>query len=146
MNNTTNNTKENRPVEITFNISVEKNGKEENISFRNNFHPDGICSDGESYNPVSGWTHWHGWNQGWQEQDEELNTLLSYIGIISTDFYDEIEEFVECAEIGDIGEVAQWEATEEELLSVDSEPRDYPDGMVNITVTIENVEYNEGGN
>lgn len=137
---------ENMTAEVTFNIKVEKNGKEENISFRNNFHPDGICSDGESYNPVSGWTHWHGWNQGWQEQDEELNTLLSYIGIISTDFYDEIEEFVECAEIGDIGEVAQWTATEEELLSVDSEPRDYPDGMVNITVTIENVEYNEGGN
>lgn len=50
---------------------------------------------------------------------------------------------MECAEIGDIGEVAQWTVTEEELLSVDSEPRDYPDGMVNITVTIEDVKYME---
>ena len=144
MNNTKINNKENMTVEITFNISVEKNGKEENISFRNQFYPDGCTGDGESYNPTSGWTHWHGWGQGWQEQDEELNTLLTYVGIISNDFYSEIEEFVEDAEPIDIGEVAQWTATEEELLSVDSEPRDYPSGTVNITVTIENVEYLEG--
>lgn len=142
MNNTINNT-ENMTVEVTFNLSVEKNGKEENISFRNKFYPDGCTGDGESYNPTSGWTHWHGWGYGWQEQDEELNTLLTYVGIISNDFYSEIEEFIECAEPGDIGEVAQWEATEEELLSVDSEPRDYPSGTVNITVTIEDVKYME---
>ena len=40
MNNTKINNKENMTVEITFNISVEKNGKEENISFRNQFYPD----------------------------------------------------------------------------------------------------------
>lgn len=142
--NTTQNNKENMTVEVTFNLSVEKNGKEENISFRIQCYPDVAEAEGESYNPTSGWTHWHGWNQGWKEQDEELNTLLSYIGIISNDFYDEIEEFIECAEPGDIGKVAQWQATEEELLSVDSEPRDYPNGTVNITVTIENVEYLEG--
>lgn len=129
--------------EVIFNISVEKNGKEENISFRIQCYPDVAEAEGESYNPISGWTHWRGWNQGWQEQDEELNTLLTYVGIISNDFYSEIEEFIECAEPDDIGEVAQWEATEEELLSVDSEPRDYPDGTVNITVTIEDVKYME---
>ena len=129
--------------EVTFNINVEKEGKSEEISFKNQVYPDGTTGDGESYNPTTGWTHWHGWNQGWQEQDEELNTLLTYVGIISNDFYSEIEEFVEDAEPSDIGEVAQWTATEEELLSVDSEPRDYPDGTVNITVTIEDVEYLE---
>ena len=131
--------------EVTFNIDVEKNGKEENISFRIQCYPDVAEAEGESYNPISGWTHWRGWNQGWQEQDEELNTLLSYIGIISNDFYSEIEEFVEDAEPSDIGEVAQWQATEEELLSVDSEPQEYPDGTVNITVTIEDVKYLEMG-
>ena len=125
--------------EVTFNIMVEKEGKSEDISFKNQVYPDGTTGDGESYNPTSGWTHWHGWNQGWQEQDEELNTLLSYIRIISND--EEIEEFVEYAEPDDIGKVAQWTATEEELLSVDSEPREYPDGTVNITVKIEDVKY-----
>lgn len=129
--------------EVTFNIMVEKEGKSEDISFKNQVYPDGTTGDGESYNPTSGWTHWHGWNQGWKEQDEELNTLLSYIRIISND--EEIEEFVEYAEPDDIGEVTQWEATEEELLSVDSEPRDYPNGTVNITVTIEDVKYVEMG-
>lgn len=129
--------------EVTFNINVEKNGKEENISFRIQCYPDVAEAEGESYNPIYGWTHWRGWSQGWQEQDEELNTLLSYIGIISNDFYSEIEEFVEEAEISDIGEVAQWEATEEELLSVDSDPLEYHNGSVNITVTIEDVKYME---
>ena len=132
---------EDKIKEVTFNIMVEKEGKSEDISFKNQVYPDGTTGNGESYNPTSGWTHWHGWNQGWQEQDEELNTLLSYIRIISND--DEIEEFVEYAEPDDIGEVTQWTATEEELLSVDSEPRDYPNGTVNITVTIEDVEYME---
>ena len=127
--------------EVTFNIMVEKEGKSEDISFKNQVYPDGTIGDGESYNPTIGWTHWHGWNQGWKEQDEELNTLLSYIGIISND--EEIEEFIECVEPDDIGKVAQWTATEEELLSVDSEPREYPDGTVNITVKIEDVKYME---
>lgn len=127
--------------EVTFNISVEKNGKEENISFRIQFYPDGTTGNGESYNPCTGWTHWHGWNQGWREQDEELNTLLTYIGIISND--SEIEEYVECAEPDDLGDIMQWTVTEKELLAVDSEPREYPDGTVNITVTIEDVKYME---
>lgn len=127
--------------EVTFNINVEKEGKSEDISFKNQVYPDGSTGNGESYNPTSGWTHWHGWNQGWQEQDEELNTLLTYVGIISND--EEIEEFVEYAEPDDIGEVTQWVITEKELLSVDSEPRDYPNGSVKVTVTIEDVEYIE---
>lgn len=55
--------------EVTFNINVEKEGKSEDISFKNQVYPDGTTGNGESYNPTSGWTHWHGWNQGWQEQD-----------------------------------------------------------------------------
>ena len=69
-------------TENYFNLKIEKEFenqiKSENIDCYFEINENGeITEDGGSFNPTTGWTNYTNWNQGWSEQDEDLNELIS---------------------------------------------------------------------
>lgn len=134
-------------VQVEYTVSVEKDGKTEEITSRYTSDNENYEDIWESYNPNNGWNTNEDWSCGWSEQDPDLNDLLWYAETIDSfnrDFKEEYyQNWIECADPRDIGKIQEFELTLEELLYIDSEPRDYPEGSVKVTVTIEAVEYVE---
>lgn len=134
-------------VQVEYTVSVEKDGKTEEITSRYTSDRENYDDVWESYNPNNGWNTNEDWSGGWMEQDPDLNDLLYYAETIDSfnrDFKEEYyQNWIECADPRDIGKTQEFEVTLEELLAIDSEPRDYPDGSVKVTVTIDDVTFIE---
>lgn len=134
-------------VQVEYTVSVEKDGKTEEITSRYTSDRENYEDIWESYNPNNGWNTHEDWSGGWMEQDPDLNDLLYYAETIDSFNRDFKEDYylnwVECADPRDIGKTNEFELTLEELLAIDSEPRNYPDGSVKVTVTIDDVTFIE---
>lgn len=74
--------------------------KSEEGDFMLYFDENGTCTDGESFNPTTGWTNYTQWDQGWSEQDEDLQYLQELISEFSKTM--KLEEIVSEMEITDI--------------------------------------------
>ena len=91
-------------MEIYFTITAKKEHenelKEQEIDFMLEFNEDGECVDGQSFNPVSGWTNYSNWHDNWMEMDEDMEELLDAIKEYSCTM--ELEQMVAEFEVTDI--------------------------------------------
>lgn len=87
---------------IYFTIKTQTENKNtQQIDFKLEFNEDGENTDGYSFNPTSGWTNYNNFDQGWTEQDEQLQEALLAIKDYSQSM--QLESIVADATKEDIG-------------------------------------------
>lgn len=118
---------------IYFKIQTQKEFNNELKDVENDFMLEfdekGYITDSSARNPCSTWTNYTRWDQGWTEQDEDLNILWAAI-----------KEYSQTMELEDI--IANMDTTDiEKVYTTTYECEDiYHPGEYDFKITVEYVE------